>query len=49
MRGTMPVSDLRVFDGDDTFGLISIEDKDALEFLRWQSLLITESLRGLKN
>ena len=34
MRGTMPVSDLRVFDGDDTFGLISIEDKDALEFFK---------------
>ncbi len=34
MRGTMPVSDLRVFENDDAFGLVLIEDKDALEFFK---------------
>ena len=34
MRGTMPVSDLRVLENEDAFGLVKIEDKPALEFFK---------------
>ena len=34
MRGTMPVSDLRVLENEDSFGLVLIDDEPALEFFK---------------
>ena len=46
IRGSMPVSDFRHLDYQDTFGLISIQDKDLYECYKKAEPQIIEFLKN---